>query len=185
MKARDILIKHNLRLVAHIAKKYNNYKDQDELISIGSLGLIKGIESYNLEKGNKLTTYCSRCIENEILMAMRSQKKYINVVSLYDPIGVDKEGNEMTYIDILKQDEDIVYKNVENEMVHKLLIDTMDKKLDEREKQILILRYGLLSNDPLTQQDVAKQLNISRSYVSRLEKRALKALRGAIDKSIL
>jgi RNA polymerase sporulation-specific sigma factor len=171
--ARNILIEHNLRLVAHIVKKYENTReDQEDLISIGTVGLIKGIESYSPDKGTKLATYAARCIENEILMFLRSLKKTRKDVSLHDPIGQDKEGNEISLIDILKTDNpDIVERiqtNMEIEKVNEYL-----NILDDREKEVIMKRYGVGQYKEMTQREIAKNLGISRSYVSRIEKRAL------------
>jgi RNA polymerase sigma factor, sigma-70 family len=171
--ARNILIEKNLRLVAHITKKYESSGiDNDDLISIGTIGLIKGIDSYNIDKGIKLTTYCAKCIENEILMFFRSNKKNNMNVSLDEPIGYDKEGNNITILDVLKTsnpeyEEDIIKK----ENIKKL--NEYLKELTPREKEIIKKRYGLYNNDELTQKEIAKDLKISRSYVSRIEKRAL------------
>lgn len=172
--ARNILIEHNLRLVSHIVKKYNT-NDSDDLISIGIIGLIKGIDSFKNEKGTKLTTYCARCIENEILMHFRNDKKNSNNISLEDKIGYDKDGNEIELIDILKTPnldiiEDMNYKNN-----IKLLLKYLNI-LSDREKKIIFKRYGLFNQKELTQKEIAKELNISRSYVSRIEKRALTKL---------
>lgn len=171
--ARDILIEHNLGLVAHITKKYENSKiDNDDLISIGTIGLIKGIDSYSLEKGTKITTYCAKCIENEILMFFRSNKKNNNNISLDEPIGYDKEGNDITILDVLKTPkpdyiEDMYVKD--NIKLLKKYLNT----LSFREKDIIIKRYGLNNCDEMTQKEIANELNISRSYVSRIEKRAI------------
>ncbi|MFD2618231.1 RNA polymerase sporulation sigma factor SigK [Terrilactibacillus laevilacticus] len=175
-EARNKLIEHNLRLVAHIVKKFENTKeDSEDLISIGTIGLIKAIESYSSGKGTKLATYAARCIENEILMHLRGLKKTRKDVSLNDPIGQDKEGNEISLIDILKsQNKDIVDEitlNMEKKKVYEYL-----HILDEREKEVVIARFGLDHQDELTQREIAKKLNISRSYVSRIEKRALMKL---------
>ncbi|CQR46919.1 RNA polymerase sigma-28 factor precursor [Paraliobacillus sp. PM-2] len=172
-EARNKLIEHNLRLVAHIVKKFENTgEDTEDLISIGTIGLIKGIESYSAGKGTKLATYAARCIENEILMHLRALKKTKKDVSLQDPIGQDKEGNEISLIDILQaENEDIVefiQLNMEVEKIKQYL-----DILDNREKQVIVSRYGLGNEDELTQREIAKRLNISRSYVSRIEKRAL------------
>ena len=172
-EARDILIEHNLRLVAHICKKYENSKvDNDDLISIGTIGLIKGIDSYSKEKGTKITTYCAKCIENEILMFFRSNKRNNNNISLDEPIGYDKEGNDITILDVLKTPkpdyiEDMYTKNNIKLLKHYL------KSLTQREQEILIKRYGLNNENEKTQKEIAKDLNISRSYVSRIEKRAI------------
>ena len=181
ISARDTLIKHNLRLVVFIAKKYTNYPDRDELISIGTMGLIKAINSYSDGKGTCLATYASRCIENEILMAMRSYKKNQNNVSIYENVGADKDGNDVTLIDMLKVDEESVYVKLENELTRATLLRLMKTRLSERERIILIDRFGM-GNDvtPLTQQEISEKLNISRSYVSRIEKGALEKLKRAI-----
>lgn len=171
--ARNKLIEHNLRLVAHIVKKYENYKmDTDDLISIGTIGLIKGIDSFSLEKGVKLNTYAARCAENEILMFIRSNKKNINNISLNDSLGFDKDGNEITFGEVLKDDIEDFSENIfrkDNIVLLKKYISV----LTEREKDIIIMRYGLMNTDELTQKEIAKKLKISRSYVSRIEKRAL------------
>lgn len=172
-QARNILIEHNLRLVAHIVKKFENTgEDVEDLISIGTIGLIKAIESYSSSKGTKLATYAARCIENEILMHLRSLKKTRKDVSLHEPIGQDKEGNEISLIDVLKSEGndviDEIQLNMELEQVKKY-IDV----LDEREKEVIISRFGLDMQQEKTQREIAKELGISRSYVSRIEKRAL------------
>ncbi|WP_079708430.1 RNA polymerase sporulation sigma factor SigK [Paraliobacillus ryukyuensis] len=172
-EARNTLIEHNLRLVAHIVKKFENTgEDTEDLISIGTIGLIKGIESYSSDKGTKLATYAARCIENEILMHLRALKKTKKDVSLQDPIGQDKEGNEISLIDILEAENDDIVEfiqlNMEVAKIKKYL-----GILDKREKEVIISRYGLSNEDELTQREIAKKLNISRSYVSRIEKRAL------------
>jgi RNA polymerase sporulation-specific sigma factor len=172
-EARNILIEHNLRLVAHIVKKFENTgEDTEDLISIGTIGLIKAIESYSQGKGTKLATYAARCIENEILMHLRSLKKTKKDVSLHDPIGQDKEGNEISLLDILKSESedvvDTIQLNMELEKIRKY-IDI----LDEREREVIISRFGLDLQKEKTQREIAKELGISRSYVSRIEKRAL------------
>jgi len=171
--ARNKLIEHNLRLVAHIVKKFEkNNIDTDDLISIGTIGLIKGIDSYNNSKSTKITTYAARCIENEILMYFRSNKKNLNNISLNDSIGYDKDGNEINLIDVLKDSSPDI-----NEILHtKDNIKLLNKYLtflSSREKEIIIKRYGLCGSDEYTQKEISKQLKISRSYVSRIEKRAL------------
>ena len=171
--ARDLLIEHNLRLVAHITKKYENIAiDNDDLISIGTIGLIKGIDSFSNSHGTKLTTYCARCIENEILMFFRANKKNNNNISLDEPIGYDKEGNDITILDILKTPKpdyvEDIFKKDNIKSLNKYL-----EVLNTREKDIIIKRYGLYNNTEKTQKEIAKELNISRSYVSRIEKRAL------------
>ena len=172
-EARDKLIEHNLRLVAHIVKKFESKNvSQDDLISIGTIGLIKGIDSYNDEKKTKITTYAARCIENEILMYFRSTKKTQNDVSLNESIGYDKDGNEINLIDVLKDNTpdfvDLINTNDNITDLKEFL-----KVLTPREKDIIIKRYGLLNKQELTQKEIAKSMHISRSYVSRIEKRAL------------
>ncbi|MDW7673818.1 MAG: RNA polymerase sporulation sigma factor SigK [Bacillota bacterium] len=175
-EARNVLIEHNLRLVAHITKKYEGTgEDVDDLISIGTIGLIKAINTFNPNKGAKLATYAARCIENEILMHLRSLKKTKGEVSLYDPIGVDKEGNEITLIDVLGTESDIVADAVEFVFEQARLQERL-KVLTKREKKVLELRYGLQNGIRRTQRDIAKSLGISRSYVSRIEKKAVQKL---------
>lgn len=171
--ARNKLIEHNLRLVAHIVKKYEskNY-DVDDLISIGTIGLVKGIDSYKPSKKTKLTTYAARCIENEILMHFRSNKKHLNNVSLNDSIGFDKDGNEINLIDVLKSNDDDMSDEINTKNNIELLIEYLNC-LTDREKEIIIKRYGLFNTKEQTQKEIAKNLKISRSYVSRIEKRAM------------
>lgn len=172
-EARNKLIEHNLRLVAHIVKKFD-YKesDQDDLIGIGTIGLIKGVDTFSQNKGVKLTTYCARCIENEILMHFRSTNKFSKNVSLNDAIGYDKEGNEISIIDVLKtQKEDFLDDLAIKDNIK--LLNQYINILTPREKDILVKRYGLNDHDELTQKEIAKEMHISRSYVSRIEKRAL------------
>ena len=183
-EAKEILVKHNLRLVAHIAKKYANYGDNDELISIGSIGLIKAIESVKSDKGTSLATYASRCIENEILMTMRTSKKHRSNVSLNEPIGVDKDGNELVIMDMLESDKNVI-EDVENSIMMEKLSAITKSVLDEREYQIIKLRYGLENTGALTQREVAKKFNISRSYVSRIEKKALEKIKKSVNKDDL
>ena len=171
--ARNILIERNLRLVAHVCKKYSNSNvDQDDLISIGTIGLIKGINSFKPEKGARLSTYVSRCIDNEILMHFRADKKNSKNVSIYDGISYDKEGNEVTILDVLKtEDPDFNEEIYKNDNI-KLLKEYMNI-LTPRERDVLTKRYGLDNSDEITQKEIAKNLGISRSYVSRIEKRAI------------
>ncbi|AEH53846.1 RNA polymerase sporulation sigma factor SigK [Weizmannia coagulans] len=171
--ARNILIEHNLRLVAHIVKKFENTgEDTEDLISIGTIGLIKAIESYSEGKGTKLATYAARCIENEILMHLRALKKTKKDVSLHDPIGQDKEGNEISLIDVLQSEAEDVFDTIQLNMELEKVKQFFDI-LDEREKQVIIGRFGLNLKKEKTQREIAKELGISRSYVSRIEKRAL------------
>ena len=183
-EAKDILIKHNLRLVAHVAKKYANYGDNDELISVGSIGLIKAVSTYNQGKGTGLATYASRCIENEILMMLRASKKHKNNVSLSEPIGVDKEGNELTVIDMIADDKDVI-DDVERDILMERLVEVTKECLDKREYDIIKHRYGLDSNGALTQREVANMFGISRSYISRIEKKALEKIREHVSREDL
>ena len=177
-KAKSILIERNLRLVAHIVKKYQiPNKDIDELISIGTVGLIKAIDSFDVTKGTRLATYASRCIENEILMLFRNNKKQKSETFLQDPIGVDKEGNEISLIDVLSSEKDSVIDKVEMKLQIKALYNKMNSALTEREGEILKMRYGLKDGKCKTQREIAGMLGISRSYVSRIEKKALKKLK--------
>ncbi len=171
--ARNKLIEHNLRLVAHIVKKFD-YKnvDQDDLISIGTIGLIKGVDSFSKSHGTKITTYCARCIENEILMYFRSNNKTSKDISINESIGYDKEGNEITILDILKMPSPDFVETI-NEKDNVKLLKEYVKVLTPREKNILFQRYGIGENDEMTQKEIAKDLKISRSYVSGIEKRAL------------
>ena len=178
--ARDILIERNLRLVAHIIKKYySNTKDQEDLISIGTIGLIKGVTSFNGCKGTRLATYAAKCIENEILMYFRTQKKNQNELFISDPIETDDDGNALTFMDIVCEDEDIA-ENLDLKLNSQKLYEFI-KTLPEREKKILTLRYGLYNTTPMTQKKVAKKLDISRSYVSRIEKKAIEKLKRQFD----
>lgn len=180
--SRNILIEHNLRLVAHIVKKYNNTgKDVDDLISIGTIGLIKAISTYNMEKKTRLATYAARCIENEILMTIRASKKTKGELSLQDPIGIDKEGNEITLIDILGTDPDSVTDQVELKMQIRKLYKKMQAVLKKREQIVLEMRYGLFNGKCRTQREIAQMLGISRSYVSRIEKKAIMKLAKEFD----
>lgn len=175
-KAKNELITRNLRLVAHIIKKFNpQTRDADDLISIGTVGLIKAIESFDYNKGNRLATYAAKCIENEILMYVRSSKKTKLEVYLQEPIGVDKEGNEICLIDVLGTESDGILDEVESKISVTRLYNLIDRVLEGKEKLIIQLRYGL-KGEPQTQREIAKFLGISRSYVSRIEKKALRKL---------
>lgn len=177
--AREILIRHNLRLVAHIVKKYSGAGEADDLISVGSIGLIKGIETFEYGKGSQLATYAAKCIENEILMYIRANKKHKQNVSLAESVGTDKEGNEITLMDILPLKEESVFSKVENNLLMEKIINIIDNQLLEREREIIRLRYGI-GTKTHTQIEVAQKLNISRSYVSRIEKKAI----GKISKVV-
>jgi RNA polymerase sporulation-specific sigma factor len=181
-EARDKLIEHNLRLVAHIVKKYNMAdKETDDLISIGTIGLIKAIDTFDDEKGIRLATYASRCIDNELLMMLRSGKRLAKEVYLYDPIGSDREGNEINLLDIIEEAETDIVENIMLEDDIKKLYQIIGKVLTDREREIICLRYGLSNRKEVTQREIASMLGISRSYVSRIEKKALKKLRECFD----
>lgn len=182
-EAKEILITRNLRLVAHIAKKYQNTDvEMQDLLSIGTIGLIKAIISYDSDKNSKLATYAAKCIDNELLMMLRNRKKTSREVSIYEPIGTDKEGNEISLLDILKQEQtDIVDEMDTNENI-RLLGSIINKCLNEREKEIILLRYGLITGSEVTQREIGEYFNISRSYISRLEKRALQKLRAEYER---
>ncbi len=176
-EARNKLIEHNLRLVAHITKKYSTTNvDQDDLISIGTIGLIKGINSFNIDKGSKLSTYVSRCIDNEILMHLRATKKLGAEVYLNEPIGKDKDDNVVTLQEVLENDERNIEDEVDLKMKIKLLYNKIKEILKDREKTIIELRFGLDGHKPKTQHEIAKMLGISRSYVSRIETKAIHKL---------
>lgn len=183
-KARDKIIEHNLRLVSHIIRKYySSYEYPDELLSVGSLGLIKAVDSFNPSFGTRFATYGARCIQNEILMMFRSKKKRGMEISINDQIDVDKDGNPLTYLDIIS-----VNESIESDLDMKVHIEKIRGLVDEvllpREKEIVILRYGLKGYQPRTQKDVAAYLGISRSYVSRIEKKALEKLKDAFGDTI-
>ena len=172
--AKNILIEHNLRLVAHVCKKYNNTNvDQDDLISIGSIGLIKGINSYNPEKSIKLSTYISKCIDNEILMYLRSNKKTSSEVYLEDPIGKDKDDNTVRLGEVLENNDKPIEEEVDLKMKISKLYEKIKKVLKNRERTIIELRFGLNGKEPKTQKEIAKDMGISRSYVSRIETKAI------------
>lgn len=176
INAKNILIEHNLRLVAHITKKYSNDSCSEDLISIGIVGLIKGINTFDVKKNHKLSAYISRCIENEVLMNLRSTKKLGNEVSLDECIGTDKEGNNLTFSDILPAENDDIIESLSQKMNKKQLYAAIDKVLNKAERDIIVWRYGLFDSKRITQREVAQRMGISRSYVSRIEKRALKKL---------
>ena len=182
MHARDKLIERNLRLVAHIVKKYiHSGKETDELISIGIIGLVKAVNTYNFDKGNRLATYAARCIDNELLMLMRGDKKRSREVSLYDPIGTDKEGNEITLLSIIEHNNEDVVEQLARKQSLQKLSKIISEVLTPREYFVVIRRYGLFGHSESTQRELASQLNISRSYVSRIEKKALEKLRHHLD----
>lgn len=179
--ARDILIERNLRLVAHIAKKYSQEEqDVEELISIGTIGLIKAINTFDAGKGSRLVTYAAKCIDNELLMMLRSRRKRRREVSLYEPIGTDREGNSISLLDIMESDSEDIIDGIEREENIGIIKELVETVLTEREKQIIKMRYGM-DCEPLTQRDVGSKLGISRSYVSRIEKRAVEKLRKSFN----
>ena len=178
--AKDMLVKHNMRLVAHIVKKYNGAAETDDMISVGSIGLIKAINTYESGRGTRLATYTARCIENEILMLIRAGKKHKANVSLSDPVGTDKDGNELTLMDLLFEKEEKVFAGVEQSLMQEKFLSAVKALLTERETIIICMRYALTGGVPLAQREVAKQLKISRSYVSRLEKRAVEKLKAGL-----
>jgi RNA polymerase sporulation-specific sigma factor len=180
MEAKNKLIEHNLRLVVFLSKKYEGTKiDLEDLVSIGSIGLIKGINTFKGDKNIKLATYCSRCIDNEILMHIRKNKKRNLDVSLDESLSFDKEGNELTLKDVLGTEEDIVTKGIEEQDLKKIMMEEIDK-LNDRDKDIIVKRYGLDGNEELTQKEVASLLGISQSYISRIEKKVIKDISNLI-----
>lgn len=180
---REKLINHNMRLVAHIVKKYSGSAENDDLISVGSIGLIKAINTYDDSKGTGLATYTARCIENEILMLLRANKKHQNDVYLSDPVGTDKDGNELTLMDLLCEKEDAVFAQVDKSIEREKLLVFLKKNLSKREYTVICLRFGLKCKRAYAQREVASFLKISRSYVSRIEKKAIEKLKSALEKS--
>lgn len=185
-KAREILIERNLRLVAHIAGKYQSTENElDDLISIGTIGLIKAINSYDETKGSRIGTYAARCIDNELLMMLRGKKKLSKEVSIYEPIGVDREGNEINLLDVIESEQADVVERMEISRQLKLLNELFEILLNDREKEILMMRYGLFGREEVTQREIGKKMGISRSYVSRIEKKALcKLYEGFLQNNI-
>ena len=182
LEAKHILIERNLRLVAHVIKKYqNSEEDPEDLISIGTIGLIKAVVTFNPDKGNRLAAYASRCIENEILMYLRSKKKAAKEISLYEPIGTDREGNEIKLYDIIETNEEEVAEKIHLKENIQTLYEKVEKELSQRERIILKMRYGLYNGEEYTQREIARQLGISRSYVSRIEKGAVEKLRKSFS----
>ncbi|MCL1944351.1 MAG: RNA polymerase sporulation sigma factor SigK [Firmicutes bacterium] len=178
--AKNILIEHNLRLVAHVVRKYTySGIEVEDLISIGTIGLIKAINSFKYDKATTLATYAARCIDNEILMSLRSNKKHKQTVSLFETICIDKDGNEVARMDILPDKKESITNEVEKKVLYEGVLMDMFKVLTEREKQIIIMRYGLTGDKPLTQIEIASKLDICRSYVSRIEKKSIKKLKDA------
>lgn len=184
-KAKNILIERNLRLVAHIAKKYeNSYRDKEDLISMGTVGLIKAVDSFKTDRGTRLGTYAAKCIENEILMLIRSSKKSKNDVSLNDTVGCEKEGRDALLIEVLVSEEETILDLIEIKIQMDNLKQKIEKVLTEREKFVINSRYGLINQTPITQKEVAKKMNISRSYVSRIEKKAIFKLSKVLNDNI-
>ena len=182
--AKDILINHNLRLVAHIVKKYAGTSEADDLISVGTIGLIKAINTFEYGKGSQLSTYAARCIENEILMLLRVSKKHKNVMSLEESLGQDKEGNDIELADVIPSNEEDILNTVQNNVITQKIFSLISSKLSPREAQIIKLRYGIGCCRSYTQREVALKLNISRSYISRLETRAIGIIQNEVKKDI-
>lgn len=180
-QAREKLIKHNLRLVAHVVKKYSNAGEADDLISVGCVGLIKAINSFEPGKGTMLSTYSARCIENEILMLIRANKKYRGVISLNDTLGKDKDGDDVSLKDVIEDDNTDLLKNSADAILSQKMLDIISSVLTTREREIICYRYGLGGYPVLTQREIALKLNISRSYISRIEKKALQDLKKVFD----
>lgn len=185
LEAKHTLIERNMRLVAHVAKKYQNVEeDMEDMISIGTIGLIKAIGTYDDERGSRLATYAARCIDNEMLMYLRSRRKNSREVSLYEPIGTDKEGNQINLMDVMENDEPDVIEQMEYSKNVKRLYELIPQVLTKREQEILCKRYGLKGKNPLTQREIANKMGISRSYVSRIEKKAISKLQKSFGKNI-
>lgn len=179
LAAKHVLIERNMRLVAHVAKKYQNVNEEmEDLISIGTIGLMKAVDTFREDRGSRLATYAARCIDNELLMYFRSRRKNAKGVSLYEPIGTDKEGNQIHLMDIVENTEPDVIELMEMDKNVRRLYELLPQVLSERERQIICLRYGLMTDQPVTQREIAQKLHISRSYVSRIEKKALEKLRN-------
>ncbi len=182
LEARNTLIERNLRLVAHISRKYQNgEEDMEDLISIGTIGLIKAISTFNHERGNRLATYAARCIDNELLMYFRGKKKTSREVSLYEPIGTDKEGNQINLMDVVESMDRDIFEIIELKGNTRKVYEMIPKVLNRREREIIEWRYGLYNRKPVTQREIADKLGISRSYVSRIEKRALEKLKECFE----
>jgi len=183
-QAKDRLVTHNLRLVAHVVKKYNQSAEADDLISVGSVGLIKAVNTFRYDKNTQFATYAAKCIENEILMLLRVNKKHQQVLSLSECLGKDKDGNEVSIMDIIPDEDEDVAKNVENSIFTEKLLKVIKSSLSNREYQIICYRYGLNGKPLLTQREIAKKLDISRSYISRLEKKAIDIMKDTAQKEI-
>lgn len=182
LEAKNTLIERNLRLVAHISRKYQNgEEDMEDLISIGTIGLIKAIATFNYERGNRLATYAARCIDNELLMYFRGKKKTSREVSLYEPIGTEKEGNQINLMDVVESTDRDIFEIIELKGNTRKVYEAIPRVLNSREREIIEWRYGLYNRKPVTQREIADKLGISRSYVSRIEKRALEKLKGCFE----
>lgn len=182
--AEEKLIKHNMRLVAHVAKKYKNSMPQDELISAGSIGLLKAVKTFNYDKGSSFSTYATRCINNEILMLLRADKKYQNQIYLEDTISTDKDGNEISLIEIIPENSENLFDKIHNQLAFEKVLKVIKENLNEREQRVIYMRYGICGYDQYTQIEISSRLGISRSYISRIEKHALQVIRANVDKSI-
>ena len=181
-EARNILIERNMRLVAHVAKKYQNTDyDMEDLLSVGTIGLIKAVNSFHIDRGSRLATYAAKCIENEILMLLRASKKYTKEVSLYEPIGVDKDGEAVSLVDVIEMDNKEVLEELILDQDIQELYEAYESCLKEQEKEVIGMRYGLFGKQPRTQREMAAALGISRSYVSRIEKKAVEKLRRGME----
>ncbi len=181
-EARNILIERNMRLVAHVAKKYQNTDyDMEDLLSVGTIGLIKAVNSFHIDRGSRLATYAAKCIENEILMLLRASKKYTKEVSLYEPIGVDKDGEAVSLVDVIEMDNKEVLEELILDQDIQELYEAYESCLKEQEKEVIGMRYGLFGKQPRTQREIAAALGISRSYVSRIEKKAVEKLRREME----
>jgi len=181
-EARNILIERNMRLVAHVAKKYQNTDyDMEDLLSVGTIGLIKAVNSFHIDRGSRLATYAAKCIENEILMLLRASKKYTKEVSLYEPIGVDKDGEAVSLVDVIEMDNKEVLEELILDQDIQELYEAYESCLKEQEKEVIGMRYGLFGKQPRTQREIAAALGISRSYVSRIEKKAVEKLRRGME----
>ena len=181
-EARDVLIERNMRLVAHVVKKYRDTdRDKEDLISIGTIGLIKAVGTFNADKGSRLGTYAAKCIDNEILMMLRAEKKHAKEVSLYEPIGTDKEGNEISLLDVMVLEDKDIPEQVSRKEEQKRVYEAFEHTLKEKEKTVISMRYGLYGGKEYTQREIALKLGISRSYVSRIEKGALLKLKAAME----
>ncbi len=182
--AEEKLIKHNMRLVAHVSKKYKNSMPQDELISAGSIGLLKAVKTFNYDKGSSFSTYATRCINNEILMLLRADKKFQNQVYLEDTVSTDKDGNEISLIEIIPENSENIFDKIHNQLAFEKVLGVIKKHLTDREQQVIFMRYGICGYHQYTQIEISEKLGISRSYISRIEKHALEVIKANIDKSI-